>query len=251
LTPHACKRIVRIEVVAQDIFAEQSRQQGQRIPGFRWIALFRKAIISALKDPNVVGFKSVICYRTGLDVPVIQDHDSLEDLDDYVANVPEKRLTRLEDERLNPLFVNIAAREIQNHNGERKPFQFHTGLGDNDIDLRMSSASHLQPLIEYFSGVNFVLLHASYPFTREAAYLASVYSNCYLDIGEVFPMVSQDGQEQVIRQALELCPSEKLCWSTDGHWFPEVQTFHPQASTQVASADHTAIDLFAGGHSNS
>ncbi|KAK4691745.1 glutamine synthetase, partial [Lecanoromycetidae sp. Uapishka_2] len=40
-------------------------------------------------------------------------------------------------------------------------------------------------------------------------------------IGEVFPMVSQDGQEKIIREALELCPSEKLTWSTDGHWFPE------------------------------
>ena len=27
-------------------------------------------------------------------------------------------------------------------------------------------------------------------------------------------MVSQDGQEKVIGQALELCPSEKLTWST-------------------------------------
>ena len=34
-------------------------------------------------------------------------------------------------------------------------------------------------------------------------------------------MVSQYGQERVIEQALELCPSEKLMWSTDGHWFPE------------------------------
>lgn len=36
----------------------------------------------------------------------------------------------------------------------------------------------------------------------------------YLDIGEVFPMVSQDGQEKVITDALALCPSEKLTWST-------------------------------------
>ena len=32
---------------------------------------------------------------------------------------------------------------------------------------------------------------------------------------------SQDGQERVIRESLELCPSTKLLWSTDGHWFPE------------------------------
>ena len=78
----------------------------------------------------------------------------------------------------------------------------------------MSNPSHLQEFIENYPEIRIVLLHASYPFTREAGYLASVYENCWLDIGEVFPMVSQQGQEKVIEQALELCPSEKLTWST-------------------------------------
>jgi predicted TIM-barrel fold metal-dependent hydrolase len=66
-----------------------------------------------------------------------------------------------------------------------------------------------------------VLLHASYPWTKEAGYLASVYENVYADIGEVFPFLSKEGQEKVVREILELCPTEKICWSTDGHWFPE------------------------------
>jgi hypothetical protein len=24
-----------------------------------------------------------------------------------------------------------------------------------------------------------------------------------------------------VREILELCPTEKILWSTDGHWFPE------------------------------
>jgi predicted TIM-barrel fold metal-dependent hydrolase len=48
-----------------------------------------------------------------------------------------------------------------------------------------------------------------------------VYKNCYLDIGEVFPMISRDGQERVLQQALELTPWSKLLWSTDGHYYPE------------------------------
>lgn len=69
--------------------------------------------------------------------------------------------------------------------------------------------------------VPIVLLHSSYPYTREAGYLASVYKNVYLDIGEVFPMVSRDGQEKILRQALELTPTTKILWSTDGHHYPE------------------------------
>ena len=33
-------------------------------------------------------------------------------------------------------------------------------------------------------------------------------------------MVSQHGQDKVIEQALELCPSEKMAWST-GQFLPQ------------------------------
>jgi hypothetical protein len=34
-------------------------------------------------------------------------------------------------------------------------------------------------------------------------------------------MISRDGQERVLQQALELTPWSKLLWSTDGHYYPE------------------------------
>jgi predicted TIM-barrel fold metal-dependent hydrolase len=60
---------------------------------------------------------------------------------------------------------------------------------------------------------------SAYPFTQEAGYLATVYQNVYLDIGEQIPMISRDGQENVLRQSLELVPVNKVLWSTDGHWY--------------------------------
>ena len=54
--------------------------------------------------------------------------------------------------------------------------QFHTGLGDNDLDLLFSSpAAHLQQIVRAYPNTNFVLLHSSYPYTREAGCLASMY----------------------------------------------------------------------------
>ncbi|WPG97995.1 Hypothetical protein R9X50_00077800 [Acrodontium crateriforme] len=113
----------------------------------------------------------------------------------------------------------IAAHHDEKH--QAKPFQFHTELGDNDINLLSSTPACLQPLIKEFPSVPIILLHSSYPFTREAGYLATCYKTAFLDIGEVFPMVSRDCQESIIRQALELTPSSKILWSTDGHHFPE------------------------------
>lgn len=76
-------------------------------------------------------------------------------------------------------------------------------------------------MIEAFPDADFVLLHSSYPYTREAGYLASVYPNVYLDLGLVFPIVSRDAEEAVLRQSLEMVPTSRLMWSTDGHFFPE------------------------------
>lgn len=118
--------------------------------------------------------------------------------------------------------------------------QFHTGLGDADIALSRSSPAHLQPLLAAFPDTPVVLLHSAYPFTREAGYLTAVFKNVYLDFGEVFPFVSASGQKNIVKQVLELCPTNKILWSStlfslccrfisvadlyspaDGHWWPE------------------------------
>ncbi|KAI9642438.1 hypothetical protein NHQ30_009243 [Ciborinia camelliae] len=186
----------------------------------------QKAINDALSDPDVVGFKSIICYRTGLDIsgacPLEEVKLSLLRCIWKQKVEGHTRLKRLDGQLLNSWIVHMAAGLIQKcRTAHKKPIQFHTGLGDNDLMLKSSSPSHLQGFIREYPDVPIVLLHAGYPWTKETGYLATVYSNVYADIGEVFPCVSQGGQETVIRELLELCPTEKIVWSTDGHWFPE------------------------------
>lgn len=226
LTRSKCKRIVRIEKVAEDIIDGHLKQSLS--PDDMYLTLlhdFEKAIQAAVLDPEVVGFKSVVCYRTGLNIsegPFTAAAMEPEFVDVISQHKREHktRFKRLDGLLLNSYLVHKTASIIAKAQ-HKKPFQFHTGLGDNDITLTTSSPSHLQDFIRRYHTVPIVLLHASYPWTKEAGYLASVYENVYADIGEVFPFLSQQGQENVIREVLELCPSEKLLWSTDGHWFPE------------------------------
>ncbi|KAG6013895.1 hypothetical protein E4U41_004983, partial [Claviceps citrina] len=119
-----------------------------------------------------------------------------------------------------------------------KPIQFHTGLGDNDLTLARSSPALLQEFVRAYPTVPVVLLHSGYPFDREAGYMAALYSNVYADVGEVFPLVSRDGQESILRHVLELCPWEKIIWSTDGHWFPETYLL---AVAQMRDVLHTVL----------
>lgn len=240
------RRIVRIETIAAKLIADASLTFIDAKDAFTAVTgRFEREMETAVADREVVGFKSVICYRTGLAIPKEKDVD--EALRVFVDIHRQIRLenignagrpfTRVEHRGLNEYFVHLLAEVVQgSHQRPRKPVQFHTGLGDNDITLTSASPSHLQPFIRAYPDVPMVLLHAGYPFTRELGYLAAMYSNVYADIGEVFPFLSRDGQEGVIRQILELCPYSKIMWSTDGHWFPETYFVAVQQVREVLSS---------------
>jgi hypothetical protein len=231
------KRIVRIETVAERLMenllhdaSEDDLGKAKFLPEI-WVNFtddFEREIQDAIEDDNVAGFKSVICYRTGLDIEPEYDEAAKavgHPFERYVKNCIRKRTFRIEKKHLNDYLVlrtlEILSERLPHSDSLAKPFQMHTGLGDNDINLLESNPAFLQPLIENYPQVPFVLLHSAYPYTREAGYLATVYRHVYLDIGEVFPMVSRDGQRAILRQALELIPGSKLLYSSDGHWFPE------------------------------
>ena len=242
-------RIVRVEMIAADLLEHLAIAAGFLKVGLdadwelsqtesfllRFNTIFRNQIRTLANDPNVRGFKSVVCYRTGLDITLesrsnFRPHQSLTgsnllvSFHEFMQNAVRHNNYRIDRKEVNDYLVVAVCdvlEKLVDTDGENLPFQFHTGLGDTDINLVKSNPAYMQPLIEAFPNVDFVILHSSYPFTREAGYLAANYVNAWLDIGEVFPMLSRDGEESVLRQALELTPSSKILWSTDGHFYPE------------------------------
>ncbi|KAI5781554.1 hypothetical protein EDC01DRAFT_694357 [Geopyxis carbonaria] len=223
------RRIVRIEKVAEEVLEKMmlgvflASMQEEIITEHwtEWSTGFMDAITKAINDREVVGFKSVICYRTGLEIETREDLPTSAcalELNHWIEEVLSSCSFRLQSKVLNDWVVNTVCKALK---GKNIPLQFHTGLGDNDINLLKSNPACMQEFIKKYPDIQFVLLHAAYPYTREAGYLAAVYKNVYLDFGEVFPVVSKDGQKSVIKQMLELTPANKLLWSTDGHWFPE------------------------------
>lgn len=221
------KRIVRIEAVAAAVIGDlmsTERPQDETVWN-QFRQRFLDALDRAMDDPAVVGFKSVICYRTGLDVDPYSADEALltASLHRTLDSGTRKSGYRVEDKPLNDWLVQQTLKLItlKKRAGSVKPLQFHTGLGDNDINLVKANPAYLQPLIVQYSDADIVLLHSAYPYTRDAGYLACVYPNVYLDLGEVFPMVSREAQERILRESLEITPSSRLLWSTDGHFHPE------------------------------
>lgn len=230
-TTSGTRRIVRIEKVAETILQKHCSELPEDTKDLssigpeifnKWATEFAAVMRAALNDPKVAGFKSVVCYRSGLD---ISPEETLAGplMDSFAAVLRKARCGngfKIREKIFNDFLVREISRSISQH-PEKKPLQFHTGLGDNDINLIKSNPAHLQSFIKAYPEVPMVLLHSAYPYTQEAGYLASVYKNVYLDFGEVFPHISQDGQKTIIKQLFELTPVNKLLWSTDGHWFPE------------------------------
>ena len=244
-----CQRIVRIEAIAAEVIRKLVPQAGLLRVGsdmnwdksqseaffIRFNVQFRNQIRAFINDRDVKGFKSVVCYRTGLDVGlesrrILRPHHSLEESElltsfhEYLHNAVRDDNYRIETKPFNDYLVVAVCEVIDKHieaEGEGLPIQFHCGFGDNDINLEKANPAYLQPLIEEFSNVDIVMLHGAYPYTREAGYLASVYPNVWLDIGGMFITVSRDAQENMLRQALELAPTTKILLSTDAHFFPE------------------------------
>lgn len=53
----------------------------------------------------------------------------------------------------------------------------------------------MESLIKKYRRVDFVLLHAGYPYVRETGIMASLYENVWVDFGLIFPMLSRMGQQ--------------------------------------------------------
>lgn len=57
---------------------------------------------------------------------------------------------------------------------------------------------------------------------REAAHAASLFSHVNVDIGFVFPILSKHGQKSVLKELMELCPLDKIIYSSSGRDKPEM-----------------------------
>ncbi len=104
------------------------------------------------------------------------------------------------------------------------PIQFHTGYGDADADMLLANPLHLRTIFEMpeYRSMPIVLLHECYPYTRQGAYLATVYENAFLDISYAIPFLGYSEMLNFTRAALSVAPYSKLLYASDGVGIPEL-----------------------------
>ena len=197
------KRLLRIEALAEKVMQDENCFES-----------FEHVFCAELQAARTqqVGFKSIAAYRGGLDVPV-SDREAARD--DY------GRARKAGAVGSSPFYSYLFHRALEIAHDSSLPVQFHTGFGDPDLALELSNPLLLRPLIERYK-CPFVVLHAGYPFTREAGFLGSVYAHVWVDFGLALPFLSVSGMRNCLRQLLELIPLNKLLYSSDASLIPEL-----------------------------
>jgi predicted TIM-barrel fold metal-dependent hydrolase len=101
------------------------------------------------------------------------------------------------------------------------PLQLHTGFGDHDIRLHRADPALLTDWLHRTAGTIPVLLLHCWPYQRQAAYLAAVFEQVYLDVGLTLHYVGPARAGAVLAEALEITPFRKLLYSSDAYGVPE------------------------------
>jgi hypothetical protein len=211
LAPCRIEEILRLEPLIEGLILESTDFDG-----------FLDAYLAALDDlrsRGIVGLKSAIAYRTGLQVePVDRATAATAFAGVHEAARRDGRL-RIESKPLLDYLVVVAVEESAR---QGVPIQFHTGLGDPDLDLtRVDPAALRLIFADRFRAAKIVLLHTGYPYIRSLAYLAAMFPNVYADMGEAILFAAGEATE-ITRELLGLAPASKILFSTDASLVPEL-----------------------------
>jgi hypothetical protein len=211
LAPCRIEEILRLEPMIEQLILGSK--------GFDDFIDAYRAAIGDLRGRGIVAMKSVIAYRSGLQLEMV-DRDAAATA---FATVHEdaKREGRLRIDS-KPLLDHLVVIAVEESARQGVPIQFHTGLGDPDLDLTKVDPAALRIIFsDRFRAAPIVLLHTGYPYVRSLAYLAAMFPNVYADMGEAILFAAGEATE-ITRELLGLAPATKILFSTDASLVPEL-----------------------------
>lgn len=175
-----------------------------------WPTFFRRygeALDEAIRE-GAIAVKSVIAYRSGLNVAPVSETEARADFEAH----------RLATEREQKLFRDFLLCHTMDVARERGIWMhFHAGVGDPEIVYERANPSLLYPLLSSsrFRANQVVLVHGGWPWTPEAAAMAAILPNVYLDLSEG-ALFGMPNLRQRLMDALEACPYAKILYGADG-----------------------------------
>ena len=216
------REIVRLEPLIERLILEAADFDG-------FLDAYRAAL-SDLRGSGYVAMKSVLAYRTGLQLERVDRSTAAASFRPVHEMARRDGRLRIESKPLLDFLILAAVEESAR---QEVPIQFHTGLGDPDLDLTKADPAGLRLLFsDAYRAAPIVLLHTGYPYVRSLSYLAAMYPNVYADLGEVQLFVAGD-LRSIVRELLGLAPMNKILFSTDASLVPELYWLGAQAGRRA------------------
>ncbi len=216
------REIVRLEPLIERLILQATDFDG-------FLDAYRAAL-SDLRGSGYVAMKSVLAYRTGLQLERVDRSTAAAAFGPVHEMARRDGRLRIESKPLLDFLILAAVEESAR---QEVPIQFHTGLGDPDLDLTKADPAGLRLLFsDAYRAAPIVLLHTGYPYVRSLSYLAAMYPNVYADLGEVQLFVAGD-LRSIVRELLGLAPMNKILFSTDASLVPELYWLGAQAGRRA------------------
>lgn len=178
-----------------------------------FIEKYRIDLREALKRSDVVGIKSIIAYRSGLEILSKNRNAAHEQWDEFQLD------ERAEVKALRDYCLHVAIEECTMVG---KVVHIHTGVGDGEVALSKANPSLLLPMLKdkKYADTKFHLVHGGYPWMDEAAFIVSILPNVYMDISLQNPFTGH-GVQRIISQTFEFAPFDKVMFGSDAFTVPE------------------------------
>ncbi len=211
--PGFIRKVFRLTTLVRDLLESSTNFDSL-------VADYDAAMTTAARDQGAIAFKSIIAYRTGLDIKKVSEGDAAA------------AFARRKDE---PVWFGYRVKELRDFLIRRAVLNaveldamvmIHTGLGDSEIVAKACSPINLWDLLrdDETMACKTMLIHGGFPYTEEAVYMTSVLPNLYFDLsagtGPAF-LEKAVGPER-FRDILRSAPNEKIMYSSDaGEGGPE------------------------------
>lgn len=209
ITPIQVITIFRIEPLIKSLLDE----------GVSWKEFARRfdeAVQAAIREQGFSGLKSIIAYRTGLEIDVAYESDAAGQagLRQALASPHDMKASK-------PLRDHFLLRALRHGIDLDVPFQIHTGIGDRDIVLERCNPALLNPVLkrEPYRDARVILIH-TYPYVAEASWMAAALPNVWMDLSEGIPFATT-AVDRILATALELAPINRILYGSDAFAGPE------------------------------
>jgi hypothetical protein len=203
-------RVARIESFIDDLI----RQDLADLDGFA--DALQQQLDEAAGDPRTIALKSVIAYRTGLDITEPAKSEAASAFQRWRAAGWAD--SRADSKPVRDYLLHLAMPIIERHN---IALHIHCGDGDPDVVFEHSRPQDLYGFLRRYDRRPIVLMHAGHPWSEEAAYIAAILPHVYIDLSVLIPWASLD-IESYLARLIGMMPSSKLLYSSDQVYEPEL-----------------------------